>query len=111
MIIRSFFSPQVDHEKVDTKTVITVPEQSLTVRDILTRFSRGQMDIPPIDYGDDDDINAQLSDYDDLVDAHDDIANAQYNIDRLKESAQQAENNVEQSETNNSAETADDLKG
>lgn len=87
MLIRSFFKPQVDIEKVDTDTVITVPDQSLSVRDILTRFSRGQMEIPPIDYGDDDDIDSDVSDYNDLVDAHDAIMDSNYNLSRINEEA------------------------
>lgn len=50
----------------------TIPDQALTVRDILTRFTRGQISIPPIEEGDSDDIESSVS-YGDLVDAHSDF--------------------------------------
>lgn len=46
----------------------TIPDQALTVRDIITRFSRGQMDLPPVETGDSDDID-NSDRFDDLVDA------------------------------------------
>lgn len=99
MLIHSFFDPQKDHEKVDTDTVITVPDQSLSVRDILTRFSRGQMEIPPIDYGDDDDINAEVSDFVDIVDAHNTIMDSNNNLSRMQSEAQaKAEASAKRSE-------------
>lgn len=51
----------------------TVPDQALTVRDIITRFRCGTMEIPPYETGEPDDIDDPLSHYDDLVDAFDDF--------------------------------------
>lgn len=51
----------------------TVPDQALTVRDIITRFRCGTMEIPPYETGDSDDIDAPLSQYDDIVDAFEDF--------------------------------------
>lgn len=111
MKICNFFNPPKDHEVVDTSTEITVPEQSLSVRDILTRFSRGQIEIPPIDYGEDDDINADLSNYDDLVDAQNAIFESQNNLETIKiselEKAQEAK---EQSVKAESAVQSDTLE-
>lgn len=104
IMVKTFFKPGKDVEKVDVNTVITVPDQSLSVRDILTRFSRGQIQIPPVDYGDDDDIDAPLGDFEDYVDAYDSIdrANRSMAQENIK-SASKNENKpdvVEQSETN-----------
>ena len=111
MIITNFFNPSKDHEVVDTSTEITVPEQSLSVRDILTRFSRGQIEIPPIDYGEDDDINADLSNYDDLVDAQNAIFESQNNLETIKRSElEKAQEAKEQSVQAESAVQSDTLE-
>lgn len=103
MRIRSFFDPHKDKEKVDTETTITVPDQSLSVRDILTRFSRGQMVIPPIETGEDDDINADLAQYDDYVDAMESIDLANRSMQQAsiknKEAQEAAKAEVKRSET------------
>lgn len=46
----------------------TIPDQALTVRDIITRFSRGQMELPPLETGESDDIDSSDT-FDDMVDA------------------------------------------
>lgn len=46
----------------------TIPDQALTVRDIITRFTRGQMELPPLETGEPDGIDDAES-YDDIVDA------------------------------------------
>lgn len=62
-----------DFESVSSDTQ-TIPDQSLSVREILMRFTRGQMEMPPIDEGEDDTFDTPLvSDFDDLVDAHDSV--------------------------------------
>lgn len=60
-----------DYELVVGKSE-TIPDQALTVRDIITRFTRGQISIPPIEQGDADDIESSVS-YGDLVDAQSDF--------------------------------------
>lgn len=47
----------------------TVPDQSLSVRDIIYRYTRGQIDIPPIDQGEDQDIEDSEMDFDSFDDA------------------------------------------
>lgn len=49
----------------------TIPDQSLSVRDILLRFTRGQMVMPPIETGDDSDIDE--IDYDDMISAQEQV--------------------------------------
>lgn len=69
MNIATFFQPIKDSEQLDVNTTITVPDQSLSVREILTRFSRGQISIPDIETGEDDDIDSSIDSYEDFVDA------------------------------------------
>lgn len=70
MKVKSFYSCDHDDKEVVTMPSQTIPDQSLSVRDILMRFTRGQMDIPPIETGDDDDFDSYESDqFDDFVDA------------------------------------------
>lgn len=49
----------------------TIPDQSLSVRDILLRFTRGQMVVPPVETGDDSDIDE--IDYDDMISAQEQV--------------------------------------
>ncbi|WGL31349.1 hypothetical protein [Dipodfec virus UOA04_Rod_967] len=51
----------------------TVPDQALTVRDIITRFRCGSISIPPVEEGDPDDIDSPDMRYDDIVDAAEDF--------------------------------------
>lgn len=102
MRIATFFAPIKDSENLDIKTQITVPDQSLSVRDILQRFTRGTISIPPLDTGEDDDIDSVVNDFDDFVDAHDMLVNS---MDSLKNSSQGAPS-VEESERSEDTETA-----
>lgn len=64
-----------DFEVIDPKSM-TIPDQSLSVRDIIQRFTRGQMEIPPVDSGSDDTFDTVVpSDFDDMVDAHQAVVN------------------------------------
>lgn len=68
-MVRSFYnSNPIDSESVSSDSV-TVPDQSLSVRDILTRFRKGMLDVPPVISGPDADINDPVDRFDDLVDA------------------------------------------
>ncbi|UPW41379.1 hypothetical protein [Dipodfec virus UA06Rod_20] len=58
--------------EVGDPTSETIPDQALTVRDIITRFTRGQIEIPPFETGDPDDIDDAV-DYGDIVDAAEDF--------------------------------------
>lgn len=62
----------------------TIPDQALTVRDIITRFTRGQINIPPIETGDADDIDDAVR-YDDIVDASEDFARGANYLQTLEE--------------------------
>lgn len=72
MRIATFFQPIRDNENLDMETTITIPDQSLSVKEILMRFRRGQIDIPEIDYGPDEDIDSDES-YDDISEALDSL--------------------------------------
>lgn len=73
MRIATFFQPVKDSENLDIETTITVPDQSLSVRDILQRFTRGQIVLPQLDTGVDDDIDDDVLQFDDVVEAMDSI--------------------------------------
>lgn len=47
----------------------TIPDQSLSVRDIIRRYTRGQIEVPPIDQGEDQDIEDSDMDFDSFDDA------------------------------------------
>lgn len=67
--MRSFFNNNKhDFEEV-SDVVLTIPDQSLTVRDILHNFIRGGMEIPPIETGNDDTFESPVDRFDDIVDA------------------------------------------
>lgn len=76
MYIATFMQPIKDSENLDVNTKITIPDQSLSVREILQRFTRGTIDIPDIETGYDDDIDSGLNDFEDFVDANDTIGSA-----------------------------------
>ncbi len=66
--------PDNDVEYVDPVSE-TIPDQSLSVREILTRYKRGDLSLSSLETGDDDDIDSD-DDFDDLVDASDALAGA-----------------------------------
>ncbi|UPW41590.1 hypothetical protein [Peromfec virus RodF8_47] len=70
MIIYSNFgvTPEPDVE-VLTSIDDTIPDQSLSVREILQRYAVSGQPLPPVDSGEDDDIDAPDETFGDLVDA------------------------------------------
>lgn len=110
MRISNFFQRVQDCEQLDLKTTLTVPDQSLSVRDILTRFSRGQLTIPDLDTGNDDDIDAELSDFDDMVDAMDSIGdvNRQMREMSIKNAADTTKSLTEAEQSEATVETSSD---
>lgn len=75
MKVVGFQNPANDGELLDMDTVHTIPDLSLSVRDILERFTRGQMELPSMDEGEDEDIDAPDFNFDDPVDALDALQN------------------------------------
>lgn len=86
LIMYSFFNPPVSDFEVTSPEVLTIPDQSLSVRDILHRFVRGQIDIPPIEQGDDDDIYFDDS-FDDLSDAFGSVSSGAELLDEMQAQA------------------------
>ena len=66
--------PDNDVEYVDPVSE-TIPDQSLSVREILTRYKRGDLSLSSPEIGDDDDIDSD-EDFDDLVDASEALSDA-----------------------------------
>lgn len=82
MKVRKFLDAHtIDHEHL-SKEVVTIPDQSLSVRDILNNFTRGSLSIPPVDTSEDDDILLDDS-FDDLVDAFDCMESGSSLVDEL----------------------------
>ncbi len=82
MKVRKFLDAHtIDHEHL-SKEVVTIPDQSLSVRDILNNFTRGSLSIPPVDTSADDDILLDDS-FDDLVDAFDCMESGSSLVDEL----------------------------
>lgn len=81
MKIKSFYDDfTVDFEPPCETPSMTVPDQSLSVRDILLSYSRGQTSLPPIETGDDESLDDDVYNYDDLVDAHNALLSSQMNL-------------------------------
>lgn len=65
--MRTFFKPGKIHFDPTSDEDLTIPDDALSVRDILSRYTRSHLD-DLIEDGDDDDIDADDSIGDDLVD-------------------------------------------
>lgn len=81
MKILSFYSDKVsdyDNNSVSLPSE-TIPDQSLSVQDILMRYARGDISLSSRLDGDDDDIDLP-SGYDDIVDASEDFESSMRNV-------------------------------
>lgn len=87
--MRCFYKPFIPEFEPHSSESETIPDESLTVRDILSRFVRGSMLVPPVEQGDDDDID-QDDQFDDLVDAFDSV-NSGYALAQSLSAAHDAE--------------------
>lgn len=107
MTINTFHNPPVsDYD--DTSSFFeseTIPDQSLSVKDILTRFTRDSIPLPSVQSGDDDDIDLDI-DFNDLTDLQTPIS--QSSKDEIMSYLQKSEannakqdNNVTPSDVNN----------
>lgn len=83
MKIRSALHAQPSEYEVLDKESLTVPDQSLTVRDIISRFTRGQITIPPVETGDSDTFD-DAHDFGDMVDVADAIRVGNDNLTRIQ---------------------------
>lgn len=50
---------------------MAIPDQALSVREIIDRYRLGRIDGLPVETGDDDDIDSDGDEFDDMVDAQD----------------------------------------
>lgn len=93
MIVYSFWASKPDDFEFSSGDSMTIPDQSLTVRDILLRYVRGQMTLPSDpDTSDDDDIDDYSRDsFDDFVDALDDFETGSLIVDNLRQSQQSSD--------------------
>lgn len=85
MKVRRFYSPAEPDYEILNGPSETIPDQSLSVRDILHRFTRGQMVIPPIETGDDEDFDSPdpPQTFDDLVDAQEFLMDSRMNLEAM----------------------------
>lgn len=92
MKIRSALHAQPNEfEALDEKSM-TVPDQSLTVRDIITRFTRGQIAIPPVETGESETFDDAHS-FDDMVDVADAIRVGNETLSRIQNNGTTIQNN------------------
>lgn len=82
--MRSFFNPKQNDYEISSQEDLTIPDQALTVEDIINNFSRGGMSIPPVEKGNDEDIDSDDFDFDDIVDAQESLIGSLDNIQSRK---------------------------
>lgn len=71
MYVRTFYNHvPMPPEHIEGQSQ-TIPDQSLSVREIIDRYRLGRIDTLPVETGDDDDIDSYGDDFEDLVDAND----------------------------------------
>lgn len=88
MKIRNPLHPHVRTPEPVIGSSLTVPDQSLSVRDIITRFTRGQISIPPIENGQDEDFDdahrfEDITDLTDSITIGNNIINEQRNVSKV----------------------------
>lgn len=85
--MRTFFNNPSPAYECNVGEDMTIPDQSLSVRDILLNFTRGSMIAPKIETGDDEDIEDAHAGYDDMVDALDEYNSTVLSLHRSQRSA------------------------
>lgn len=84
MKILGFFNHVHDHDVVSSETE-TIPDQSLSVREILTRYTRDGMSLPQTPWPDESDIDAAgHDDFDDITDAAASLARGNALVDEAR---------------------------
>lgn len=96
MKIRDFRDRVKDSEPLDFTTKVTIPDLSLSVRDILLRFTSGTMSPPDIEYGDDEDIDGFDNTFDDLVDAFDAVNSGKSILNDVRSKAMKDQQNIKE---------------
>lgn len=82
MVVLSFWSDSpLDKEDYSSFTSETIPDMSMSVREILQRYSVGAMVIPDIETGEDDTFDTPVDTFEDLVDATDALHRGQQIVD------------------------------
>lgn len=71
--MRHFLKHKSEQFEKNSTEDMTIPDQSLSVRDILRNYTRDGLSLPSAESGDDDDFETPLNNYEDLVDAKEDI--------------------------------------
>lgn len=84
MKILGFFNHVHDYDVVSSETE-TIPDQSLSVREILTRYTRDGMSLPQSPWPDESDIDsAGHDDFDDITDAAASLARGNALVDEVR---------------------------
>lgn len=84
MFVRSFWISEAVDAEVITDKSMTIPDQSLSVRDIIMRYRRGDMQLSPIETGDDDNIDGDDYEFEDMVDAQEYYERGMSVVDELR---------------------------
>lgn len=99
----SFFGSKPFDFEVLSKKSDTIPDMSLSVREILQRYQVGSMVLPPIETGDDDTFETPVEDsFEDLADASSAINSAV----ALSEELQRMQNSSQKPSNSSSAEVS-----
>lgn len=109
MKVNSFWTARPDDVEVNNGVSETIPDQSLSVRDILMRFTRGSITLPPIETGDDDDIDSDI-DVTDMIEAQDAVMYGREVLERVRETRAK-EVTSDQSTTESSAPLSESSAG
>lgn len=100
MNVRSFFKPVKDFEELSSM-VCTIPDMSLSVRDILTRYTRDSIPLPPIDGGTDESYEDFVNrDFSDSVSAYSVLKNSCTLLHDLEKNPSDSSDHVAESSSN-----------
>lgn len=81
---RGFYNYAGRCPEINTDPSKTVPDQSLTVREIISRFTRGQMELGYVDSGDDESLDSDDLRFEDLADASEIVSRGSFLIQELE---------------------------
>lgn len=109
MVVRSFWSEfSMDYEDYTGVVSDTIPDMSMSVREILQRYSVGAMDIPSIETGEDETFDTPVDEFEDLSDASQAFSVGQSIVEQYNSSTQseKVENSASEQSSSSSVDTS-----
>lgn len=107
MKIGSFYKNGNIHFESNDSIDMTIPDQSLSVREILENFTSGKIELPQIEVGDDEDIDA-LDSFDDMIEAQDTLNSFAESVTARRNLEKDSGENIKSGESKNA--TPEDAK-